>query len=97
MHGKKLVLYRIMSKRFKLFLNCNEAANACDKIQYGEVSFWGKIKHTIHLVYCKACRKYSANNVKLTELTHKPEVDCLKNCEKEKLETNFKKELEGYQ
>lgn len=86
-----------MSKDFKLFMSCDEAVNTCDKAQYAEVSLWGKIKHTIHLIYCKACRKYSSNNSKLTKLTSKPEVDCLKNCEKEKLQENFKKELESNQ
>ena len=84
-----------MSKDFKLFVSCDKAAHTCDKSQYKEASFWGKIKLNIHLIYCKACRKYSSNNGKLTKLMHKPEVDCLKKCEKEALETNFKKELES--
>jgi hypothetical protein len=86
-----------MSKDYKLFVSCDKAAHTCDKTQYKEASFWEKIKLNIHLLYCKACRKYSANNAKLTKLTHKPEVDCLKNCEKEKLETNLKKEIESHQ
>ena len=86
-----------MSKGFKLFVSCDKAAHTCDKTQYDEASLWEKIKLNIHLIYCKACRKYSANNAKLTKLTKNPEVDCLKNCEKEKLETNFKKELKDHQ
>ncbi|WP_347922656.1 hypothetical protein [Pontimicrobium sp. SW4] len=86
-----------MSKGFKLFVSCDKAAHTCDKTQYNEASLWDKIKLNIHLIYCKACRKYSANNAKLTELTRKPEVDCLKHCEKEKLETNFQKELKSHQ
>jgi hypothetical protein len=86
-----------MSKDFKLFMSCDKAADTCDKSQYNEASLWQKFKLTIHLLYCKTCRKYSANNSKLTELVNKPEVDCLKNCEKEKLETNFKKELDSHQ
>ncbi|MCB0463244.1 MAG: hypothetical protein R2816_09645 [Flavobacteriaceae bacterium] len=85
-----------MSKDFKLFMSCDEAVNTCDKTQYNEVSLWGKIKHTIHLIYCKACRKYSSNNSKLTKLVKKPEVDCLKKEEKEKIKNNFKKKLESH-
>ena len=78
-------------------MSCDEAVNTCDKAQYNEASLLEKLKHTIHLIYCKTCRKYSANNSKLTKLVHKPEVECLKNCEKEKLQENFKKELENNQ
>lgn len=86
-----------MSKGFKLFISCDEAVTTCDKAQYGEASLWEKIKHTIHLFYCKTCQKYSANNTKLTKLTQKPEVDCLKISEKKQLQNNFKKELESHQ
>ncbi|PTM08305.1 MAG: hypothetical protein DA407_08335 [Bacteroidetes bacterium] len=86
-----------MSKDFKLFISCDQAAHTCDKTQYNEATLWEKIKLTLHLFYCKVCRKYSANNGKLTELVHKPEVDCLKNTEKEKLQDNLKKQLESNQ
>jgi hypothetical protein len=86
-----------MSKNFKLFMSCDEAVNTCDKSQYGEVSFWEKIKHTIHLLYCKVCRAYTSNNVKLTKLMKSPEVECLKKSEKEQLQSTFQKELENLQ
>lgn len=86
-----------MSKDYKIFVSCDKAAHTCDKTQYSEASFWEKIKLNIHLLYCKACRKYSANNAKLTKLVENPKVECLKNCEKEKLDTEFKKELEHHQ
>lgn len=86
-----------MSKGFKLFMSCDEAVRICDKSQYGEVSFWDKIKHTIHLIYCRTCQKYSSKNGKLTKLVNKPEVDCLKKSEKEKLQKKFEKELQNSQ
>ena len=86
-----------MSKHFKLFISCDKATHTCDKTQYNEATLWEKIKLSLHLFYCKVCRKYSANNGKLTTLVHKPEVDCLKNCEKETLQANFQKELESHQ
>jgi predicted anti-sigma-YlaC factor YlaD len=84
-----------MSKDFKFFVSCDKAAHTCDKAQYNEASLWEKIKLNIHLVYCKACRKYSSNNGKLTRLVNKPEVECLKHSEKEMLHTNFNKEKES--
>ena len=56
-----------MSK-IKIFLACTEANHVCDKSQYKEASFLEKIKLSIHLLYCKACRSYSATNKKLTDL-----------------------------
>lgn len=86
-----------MSKDYKIFVSCDKATHTCDKSQYNEASLWEKIKLNIHLIYCKACRKYSANNSKLTKITNKPEINCLKNSEKEKLKANFNKELQSNQ
>jgi len=86
-----------MSNDFKLFVSCDKAAHTCDKTQYNDAFLWEKIKLNIHLLYCKACRKYSSNNGKLTKLMHKPEVDCLKKGEKKQLQTALQKELEKHQ
>ncbi len=86
-----------MSKDYKLFVSCDKAVHTCDKTQYKEASFWEKIKLNIHLIYCKACRKYSSNNGKLTKLVQKPEIECLKASEKEKIQENLEKELKKAQ
>ncbi|WP_375238210.1 glycine dehydrogenase [Aurantibacter sp.] len=52
----------------KLFLPCEEANHVCDKSQYKESSFSEMIKLNLHLLYCKACRKYSSRNAKLTAI-----------------------------
>jgi predicted anti-sigma-YlaC factor YlaD len=52
----------------KLFLPCEEANHVCDKGQYKEASFVEMIKLNLHLLYCKACRKYSSKNAKLTAI-----------------------------
>lgn len=88
MHGKKLVL--IMSK---LLLKCDEANHVCDKNQYQEASFKEKLILTIHLIYCRACRKYTKNNTKLTNLINNPKVASLNLSEKEKLQHTFEAEL----
>ena len=82
-----------MSKKRTLFIACEEANHNCDKSQYNEASIWEKVKLTFHLIYCKACRKYSSNNAKLTKLVKDPKINCLKPIEKEKLNSCFKKEL----
>lgn len=57
-----------MSKKNKIFIPCDEANHVCDKNQYKEASLWDMIKLNIHLVYCKACRNYTANNTKLSKM-----------------------------
>ena len=56
---------------------CNEANHVCDKTQYKEATLWEKIKLNIHLIYCKACRKYTKNNSLLTKSIKKSDVECL--------------------
>ena len=77
----------------KLFLNCDEANNICNKSQYREASFLEKIKLTIHLIYCKACRLYSRNNAKLTDCINKSQVTCLDKSKKNEIKNSFEKEL----
>jgi hypothetical protein len=86
-----------MSKNYKIFISCDKAVHTCDKTQYNEASLWEKIKLNLHLIYCKACRKYSYNNKKLTKLINQPEVECLKISEKEKLKANLNNVIENNQ
>lgn len=58
----------------KLFLQCDEANHTCDKNQYKEASFLELIKLNIHLLYCRACRKYTARNTKLSKAFKKSDV-----------------------
>lgn len=61
----------------KMMIPCEEANHVCDKTQYKEATLWEKIKLNIHLIYCRACRKYTANNSKLTKTIKKSNVECL--------------------
>jgi hypothetical protein len=47
-------------------LNCDEATTICDKNQYGEASFWEKVKLNIHVFLCKKCGMYSKQNYIMT-------------------------------
>ncbi len=86
-----------MSKKNIIFVLCDEANHTCDKTQYNEASIWEKIKLNIHLIYCRACRKYTKNNTKLTKLVNSEEVDCLNSSEKNHLRDTFDNKLSNYQ
>ena len=81
-----------MSKS-KIKMPCSEANHVCDKSQYKEATLWEKIKLNFHLLYCKACRKYSKNNMKLTQLLKNNKTQTLQPKEKKQLQTVLEKEL----
>lgn len=71
-----------MNKLRSIFVDCAEANRCCDKAQYEEASFGEKIRINVHNFFCKACRKYTEDNNKLSALIKKAN---LKTCsEKEK-------------
>lgn len=55
-------------------------------------TLWEKIKLTLHLAYCVACRKYTKNNTKLTHLIKQKSVK-LDIKEKTKMQSVLDKEL----
>jgi len=78
-------------------LECQEANYLCDKNQYKETNFLERVKLIIHLIYCKACRKYTKKNVKLTKLINNPKVETLENSQKECIKESLEKELINHQ
>ena len=48
-------------------MKCENANHVCDRNQYKEASFLERVKLTVHLIYCRACRKYSVRNNKLSD------------------------------
>lgn len=76
-----------------MLLNCKDANHVCDKSQYKEATLWEKIKLTVHLIYCRACREYTKNNSKLTEIISKGKVEVMDNAAKENIKSAFDKEL----
>ncbi|WP_142783939.1 hypothetical protein [Changchengzhania lutea] len=85
-----------MSSRFKIVIPCDEANHVCDKTQYKESSFREKIILNLHLIYCRACRKYSKNNAKLTEVLNKSEVCCMDKDSKASIKQNLHEALENH-
>ncbi|KAA1245590.1 hypothetical protein [Aquimarina sp. RZ0] len=82
-----------MSKENKIFVSCEDANHFCDKNEYQEASFWEKIKLSIHLIYCKACRKYSTNNSKLSKLVKDPKVISMNQSAKDSMKEQLKKKM----
>ena len=77
----------------KIKICCSEANHVCDKSQYKEASLFEKIKLNIHLIYCKACRHYTKNNIKLSQLLKNNKTEALLPEEKQHLQTILEKEL----
>lgn len=79
----------------KVKIKCQEANQICDKTQYNEASFFEKIKLTIHLLYCKACKKYTKRNTQLTRLIKNPKVKTLEASQKANIKDIFDEELKN--
>ncbi|NND63959.1 MAG: hypothetical protein HKN48_12285 [Flavobacteriaceae bacterium] len=77
----------------KIKLECHEANHICDKNQYTEATFWEKVKLTFHLIYCRACRKYTARNSKLTKAVNNPKVKSIPTSDKEALKKQIHQEI----
>ncbi|WP_298555459.1 hypothetical protein [uncultured Algibacter sp.] len=81
-----------MSK-IEVMIPCDEANHVCDKTQYNDATLWEKIKLNIHLIYCRACRKYTKNNAKLTKTIKTSKVECLDKKCKDDMKKDFNKAL----
>ncbi|MFT5751534.1 MAG: hypothetical protein ACI828_000883 [Flavobacteriales bacterium] len=77
----------------KVKLKCRDAEHICDKNQYKEAGFWEKMKLTLHMAYCRACRKYTIKNTKLTQAIQSPEVQTVSHSEKEALKKKLEQQL----
>ena len=75
-----------------LKLECNNANHICDKNQYKEATFREKVRLTFHLIYCRACRKYTSRNNKLTNLVKNPDVKTVSSEDKGILKERLQKE-----
>ncbi len=84
-----------MSK-LKIMIPCDEANHVCDKTQYKEATLWEKIKLTIHLAYCRACRNYTKSNRKLTAVMKDSKIQCMDESKKASMKTDFEKLLQEH-
>ncbi len=77
----------------KVKLECHEANHICDKNQYQEATLLEKIRLSFHLLYCRACRTYTANNNKLTKAINSPKVHTVSTDEKNALKEKLAQQL----
>lgn len=70
-----------LKRLFKL--NCSEAEEFCDKVQYKDASFMDKTKLRVHLLFCMTCKEYTRKNTKLTALLKRASI---KTCTKQEKE-----------
>ena len=74
-------------------MKCEEAGHVCDKSQYKEASFWEKVKLNIHLLYCRACREYTKNNTKLSNVFKKSDIKTMPLNDKKDLKEKIHQEM----
>tara|TARA_R110002124_G_scaffold144238_4_gene309233 strand:+ start:931 stop:1191 length:261 start_codon:yes stop_codon:yes gene_type:complete len=80
----------------KFIISCDEATTICDKSQYGEATFFEKIKLNFHFLICKVCGLYSKQNAKMTNVYKMKANDCKKEnrCLSTEEKEHLKKELQ---
>lgn len=86
-----------MNTKMKIRKTCEKANYVCDKSQYQEATFLERLKLSLHLIFCKACRKYTNNNQKLTKTIKKAQIDCMQKKEKEILKENLTQVIQKQQ
>ncbi|WP_242670108.1 hypothetical protein [Gramella sp. KN1008] len=80
-----------MSKLF--FIDCSKAAECCNKSQYKEARPMEKMMLFFHLAFCRACRKFSTKNSKLTEAIQKSNLQSCTEEQKQAWREQIKKEF----
>jgi hypothetical protein len=85
-----------MSTKYKFFISCEEAKHICDKRQYGEASFWERVKLGVRLSWCRFTQAYSSNNNKLTKLIDKSNIDAIEQDKKDEMQRRLQEEMSKY-
>ena len=80
-------------KKSLIFISLAEARHICDKIQYGEATWWEKTKLNIRLIWCRFTKKYTSENTKLTSLCEVANLNVMDTAKKDDLKKLLNKEL----
>jgi len=81
------------TKEKKIFIDIEQAKYICDKSQYGEASFFEKLRLNIRWLYCKATREYIKRNTRLTKLIKKSNIQMLSFQDKKVMKNKLNEEL----
>lgn len=76
-----------------LFISCEEAFHICDKAQYGEATFFEKIKLNLRYLWCRFTQAYVKRNKKLTRTLKIANVKSLHQDERQQLLERFNQQL----
>ena len=78
-------------------IKCEEATSICDKSQYGEASFFDRIRLSFHNFLCHRCKLYTEQNKIMTKIfkihKSKPTAQHLSNEDKETLQNVLDNEM----
>ena len=68
-----------------MLINCEKAAEICDKAQYHEASIWQRVLLRTHHILCVNCRKHAVKNGKLTKLCSKAKLKTMDETKKQEI------------
>ncbi|NAY92884.1 hypothetical protein GTQ34_13255 [Muricauda sp. JGD-17] len=74
-------------------ISCDEAAHICTRSQYKEASLWEILKLRLHILYCRACAKFSKQNKTLTSLCDRADMQVLSENDKKSMKKDLEKHL----
>ena len=66
-------------------ISCEQAQVICNKKQYREARFLEKVQLMGHMLFCKACFKFSRKNNRLTQMICQADMRSLSEAEKQRL------------
>lgn len=81
-----------MKQKLPLILNCQRATEFCDKVQYSEMDFRGKLRLRFHLMFCHACKTYWRRNRRLTHLLEKADLHTCSTQQKKRWQQQLERE-----
>jgi hypothetical protein len=70
-------------------VSCERAKVICNKKQYREARFLEKAQLMLHLLFCKACFKFSQKNDRLTQMIQRADLHVLSDVEKERMKQHL--------
>ncbi len=84
----------------KLLINCDEATTICDKSQYDEAPLVDRIRLTLHLAFCRNCKKYTKQNSLMSDVFSRFATPCqgsdqMPDEDKKDLEEKLQEELKN--
>ena len=74
-------------------ISSEKAAILCNKVQYGEASFWDKIRLRLFLMASKSSANYTKKNTRLTALCQQADLHCLSEEEKLQMKQELQKKI----